>query len=216
MSESNRVLVASTSRAVIEYVKRRMEDIGAVNEVITAENDFELKNCLSNYDPEYLLIEGSFYYEATPQEVLGIIKRYDSLRVVVFGLQEYSDNYLIHFFRSGVEGFLNIRMGRSSFCRELKSALRGVRVMPPKFEGMVFDMPVRQTKLTGKDMQVAHLIIDDELENKQIAAVLHVKEQTIKNRRTAIYEKLQVKSAVGMLKELVRLGLMEQEEIFRN
>ena len=214
MYELNRVLIASTSKAVIGYVKTRIEDIGAGNEVITAQDDFELKNSLMTYEPEYLLIEGCFYHEATPQEVLKIIKRYDSLRVIIFGLQEYSDNYLITLFRSGVDGYLNIRKGRVSFYKELKEALAGYRVIPQQFEGMVFDMPNKQPKMTSKDMKVAHLIIDDELENKQIAAVLNVKEQTIKNRRTAMYEKLQVKNAIGLLKQLVRMGLMDSNEIF--
>jgi len=216
MHGKNTVLIASSSKAVIDYVRKRVDETGARNDVVEAQNADGLRDCLMRYDPEYLLIEGSFYHDATPEELHNIIKRYDSLRVYVFGINEYSDSYVKWLIRAGADGYFDLRKGGAVFVQELKSALKGAAVKPARFEGITLDaFPENNGKLTKRDMEIVHLILG-ELENKQIAAVLRLAEQSVKNRRKAIYEKLQVTNAVGLIKKLVRKRLIDMDELLND
>ena len=100
---SNRmVLIASTSKAIIEYVEKGMEEIGAQNTIITADNPEELQKALLNERPYFLLIEGCFFGDATPEELYRLIRKFNSLRVFVFSFHEYSDKHIKLFFKIGM------------------------------------------------------------------------------------------------------------------
>ena len=214
MNNGETILIASTSKAVQEIIITRLKEIGAVNsKIVGVHSDEELQDGLCKCRPNYLLIEGSFYRGATPVQLWQFLKKYMSLRIFVFGFHEYSEHYLKSFLRTGVDGYLDMRQDKCGFNKDLKCALTGKTVIPHQFAGMTFDcvMPAHSNNLTFRDMEIVHLILED-LENKEIAKVLHLNEQSVKNRRRAIYDKLQVTSIVGLLKQTFRKRLIGLEE----
>ena len=191
-----------------------LKKIGAVNnKIVGVQSDEELRDRLRDCRPKYLLIEGSFYREATPGELWRLMEKYLGLRIFVFGFHEYPDHYLKCFLRTGVDGYLDMRQGDDDFNKDLKCALTGETVIPRQFDRMAFDavMPTRSNNLTCRDMEIVHLIIEG-LENDEIAKALCLKEQSVKNRRRAIYDKLHVTNTVGLLKQTIRKGLVGIEE----
>ena len=214
MDSGRTMLIASTSRAVQEIIMIHLKEIGAGNnKIVGVQNDEELQKELCKWRPRYLLIEGSFYREATPDEIWRLMKKYMSLRIFVFGFHEYPEHFLKCILRTGVDGYLDMRQGGSDFNKDLKCALTGQMVIPHQLSGMSFDciMPANTNNLTFRDMEIVHLIIAG-LENSEIGDALHLKEQSVKNRRAAIYAKLQVTNTVGLLKQIIRRGLIDVDE----
>jgi len=106
--------------------------------------------------------------------------------------------------RAGIYGFLNIRNGRAIFREELKQALCGKTVIPPELEDNERDfLREPDENLTNRDMELIDLILE-EMDNKEIAEALNRGDSTVRNRRSDIYAKVNVKSTIGLLKYLFR------------
>lgn len=212
MRNEDVILIASTSRPIITGIQNRFVEIEARNKVINAQDSAELHKCLNYYHPKYLLIEASFFHDATPEEILVITKRYIRMRVYVFSYHENSDNYLKRLFRAGIEGYLDMRKGKAVLKDGLKDVLTGKMIIPPQFEGMTFDsLECVKSGLTIRDKELVRLIFEG-LNNKSIAGIWHIKEQSVKNHRELIYRKLNTAGIIGLIKQILRKGVMSMDE----
>ena len=203
------LLVASTSQAIVDYIIKRITEIEIRNKTYTAISHDELWEALRNHKPNYLLIEGTFYREATPIELSGIAKKYKKLKIVAYGFNEYTEKYLKRLFAVGILGYLDVRKGRAAFKKELKSVLSEEKLNVSQLSMLDKSTTdyLESAKLTNRDMEIIHLIFE-ELDNKEIAETLDIKVQTVRNYRAAIYRKLQVNNTVGLIKTLVEKGLV--------
>ena len=213
MSNVKTVLIASTSNSIVGLTVSYLKESGVCDySVVGVLNDIELKACLQMAKPEYLFIEGGFYQGATPDELLLIVKKNVRLKVFVFDFHEYPDYFLKSIFRAGVEGFLDMRQEKSALMQDLKRALTGKEVIPKQFEGMNFAyLPAQDCNLTSRDMEFVHLIICGYMD-REIAEYLHLKLQTVKNRRKALYEKLHAVNVLDFLRQVIIKGVIELDE----
>ena len=209
MLRTETLLIVSTSQAIIEYILKRLGEIEIQNKTYTATCHDEFLETLRNHKPNYLLIEGSFYREATPVRLADIAKKYKRLTIIAYGFCEHTEKYLKRLFAVGILGYLDVRKGRVTFKKELKSVLSEKKMNIPQLSMLNTYTPdhLITADLTVKDMEIIHLIFE-ELDNKKIAETLNLKIQTVKNRRTAIYRKLQVNNIVGLIKTLVEKGVL--------
>jgi DNA-binding NarL/FixJ family response regulator len=215
MNSDKTILIASNSKAILVTIQNRIDEAWAKNCTVGVLNDEELKKNLNKNKVRYLLIEGSFYREATPDELFRLLKKYLSLRIYVFDYHEYPDYFLKSLLRIGVEGFLDLRQGKDGFMKDLKNALAGQLPVPKQFTGMSFDYPPMEVcNLTDRDMEIVHLIIYG-YENREIADSLNLKLQSVKNRRRAIYDKLHVTNTVDFLRQIIIKGVIDLEEFLR-
>jgi DNA-binding NarL/FixJ family response regulator len=212
MVSTDKLLVVSTSSAIAGSVKGWLGEIGVLNKMYSAVNNDELQDCLNNYKPQYLLIEGCFYREATPQELMRILKIFRSLRIVVFSYYEYPSKFLELFYRVGIEGYLDIRKGEETFKKDLKYALQGHLGVPPEYESIAGGyLPPDNFDLTDRDLAVLRLVMKG-LESSAISKTLGITVQAVKNRRTDINQKLQVTNMIGLVKYVMRKGIIPYEE----
>ena len=205
------LLIACTSRAIIEDIQKWLKEIGVGNKTYTAVSHDELLDKLCNHKPAYLLIEGSFFRESTVQEISRIVKEYSKTIIIVFGFYEYTEKFLKMLFKVGIRAYLNMRMGQETFKEELRLVLEKNKVIPPHFEktsrGYYHS---DSTKLTRRDLEIINLILEG-FDNNKIAEKLHIKQQTVKNHRENIYYKLRVTNVVGMMKKLMREGIISEQ-----
>ena len=216
MNGEEKIVIASTSDTVIDYVSRRLGETGARNEIIRALSEEKLRECLKLHSPRFLFIEACFWHSATPCELLDLIDRYDRVRIYVFGFEEYTEKFLQRILRVGTDGFLAIRRGPEIFKSELRKALEGKLVIPLEIEDVGIDyLPETNVRLTHRDMQVIDLICD-EMDNKTIADTLGLDIQTVRNRRSNIYAKINVTNTVGLLKFVFRKNIKDFNEFVKN
>ena len=207
------LLVASTSQAIVDYIIKRMGEIEIRNKTYTAISHDELWEALRKHKPNYLLIEGTFYREATPIELSSIAKKYKKLKIVAYGFNESTEKYLKRLFAVGILVYLDVRKGRAAFKKELKSVLSEKKLNVPQLSMLDKNTAdyLDSANLTRRDMEIIHLIFE-ELGNKEIAETLDIKVQTVRNYRSAIYRKLQVNNTVGLIKTLVEKGVVTIDE----
>jgi len=207
-----KICVASKSEVLIDYVCKRLEEIGAQNKTYKAHSVDELEECLTVCCPRILIIEASFWFSATPQEILSLLVRFNRLSIYAFGAGDYTDKFIWRIIHAGAYGFLTIRKGRASFRNDLKDVLKGNMVVPPDIEDDKKDvLPETSEKLTPRDLEIIHLLLE-EMDNRTIAETLNVKEQAVRNRRSMIYAKVNVDNIVGLIKCLFRKKIITVNE----
>jgi DNA-binding NarL/FixJ family response regulator len=213
MKNGKSIFIVSTSKAIAELTSNYLKESGAQDySVLAIENDEELKACLQKIQVEYLFIEGSFYHEATPGELLRITKKHLNLRIYVFDYHENADYFLKSVLRAGADGFLDMRKEKSALIQDFELAITGQGVIPKQFKGMNLEYhPMQTCKLTNRDMEFVHLITCG-YENKEIARFLHLGLQSVKNRRKAIYEKLHATNSIDFLRQAIIKGVVELDE----
>lgn len=208
MNSGETIVIASTSDGIIDYVCQRLGEIGTCGKIYRAASADALRECLTAQCPRLLLIEGCFWHNATPDEILNLVGRYGGMRIYAFGIADYRKEYIRRLIRTGIEGYINVRKGRSIFREELKMALSGKVVIPPEFENEEPDcLPKINYRLTNNDMKLISLIIEEN-DNKGIARALNLADQTVRNRRAYLYAKMNVYNTIGLLKLLFRMGIL--------
>ena len=212
MNSEGKIIIASTSDSIIDYVCNRLDEIGAKNEIYRASDGSILCDCLINNSPRILLIENSFWHSATPLELMLLTSRFNTLRIYVFEVADYANSYVKRTMRVGVDGYLTVRKGRTRFRNELKEVLRGNMVVPPEIAYDCFDyFSGIDDHFTKRDFALISLICQ-ELDNKEIGKILKLKVQSVKNRRSKMYAKVNAKNSVGLLKYLFRNRLLDINE----
>lgn len=208
MNSGDTILIASTSEPIIDYVTKRLKENGVNCKIHRTLKQADLYNCLALHSPQTLLIEGSFWFGATPEEMLDLVNRYNNLRIYAFGLADYTLHYIKRLIHAGTDGYLNARQGRPIFREELRQAISGKLVIPPEIESDGLDyLPESKIRLTPGDMKLVDLICE-EMDNKGIARALNLADQTVRNRRADLYAKLNVNNTIGLLKCLFRKGIL--------
>ena len=209
MNRDEKIVIASTSDTIIDYVINNLEKIGAVSKIYRAHDQVNLNHHLNVYSPQFLLIENCFWHSATPLELTNLINKYSCLKVYVFEVAEYMDNLIRRTLRVGIDGYLSIRKGQTRFRNELKLALRGKLVVPPEIGDGSYDYIAEiDENLTERDLELITLICQ-EMDNKEIGKTLKIKVQSVKNRRSKMYAKVNVKNCIGLVKYLFRKKMLD-------
>jgi len=209
MNNGEKIVIASTSDAFIDYVEKRLEELGERSKIYKAQDENALNECLKINLPQILLIENSFWHNATPLKLLDLINRFGKLRIYVFEVADYTKKFIKRLIRVGINGYLTVRNGRGEFRNELNEALSGKAVIPNEIKADNLDfIPESSEQLTIRDMQIIDLLCE-EMDNKEIGETLHIKEQSVKNQKSKIYKKFNVKNTVGLLKCLLRKNIID-------
>jgi DNA-binding NarL/FixJ family response regulator len=148
-------------------------------------------------------------------EFIPMIKnRYPNLAVLVLS-GSYDPALVRQVMQAGADGY----MTKTADKAELFDAILAVAAGRRHIDSRVFSMdeavlaPVlstlpASTSLTERENQVASLILD-ELSSMEIASRLFISFNTVETHRKRIYQKLGVTTALGLMKYLLKRGLMK-------
>ncbi|MDR0473341.1 MAG: LuxR C-terminal-related transcriptional regulator [Treponema sp.] len=205
-------MVASRSKFIsgllAEYIIRVKPSVV----IQCVEHDKGIENKLEQNNIEMLFIEASFYQRKKKKKVLEIIERFIGLQVIVFGFEEYDEYLIRRFIKCGIVGFISYRDGIQEFEKNISKVLKGGYVMPEQFADMDEDLySWKRSKLYGKDVQIIKLTLQEKDYNG-IAAALDISPQTVRNRKSIIYEKLHVSNSVGLVKIVLKKGIVSVDE----
>lgn len=149
-----------------------------------------------------------------------LIAKYPKLKIIILTMHD-SENYILHLIEMGVHSFLlkntnpkelelaiSSVMSKDFYHNELiSSVLRKSVVGRAKAERPVFVIN-KMVLLNEREKMIIKLICINESNTKEIADKLNLSERTIEGLRTDIFEKLQIKSTVGLVKFAYDSGMM--------
>lgn len=131
-----------------------------------------------------------------------ITRRFPEIRVIVFGIKELADP-VTEVIEAGAAGYVREDASVDEFRDVVKLVARGETRVAPQIASSLFSRlaalaaasratdQAKNVKLTPRELEILRLVAEG-LTNKEIAARLHVEQQTIKNHMHNILERLRL------------------------
>jgi len=132
-----------------------------------------------------------------------ITRRFNGIRVVVFGIKEVPEA-VTEMIEAGAAGYVREDASVDEFREVVRLAARGEARVAPQIASSLFsrlaalasvlraDERAKNVKLTPRELEILRLVAEG-LTNKEIAARLHVEQQTVKNHMHNILERLSLR-----------------------
>ena len=132
-----------------------------------------------------------------------ITRRFSGIRVVVFGIKELPEA-VTEMIEAGAAGYVREDASVDEFREVVRLAARGEARVTPQIASSLFsrlaalasvlraDERAKNVKLTPRELEILRLVAEG-LTNKEIAARLHVEQQTVKNHMHNILERLSLR-----------------------
>ena len=202
MSTRARLLIADDNRVARHALAEMLSTEDAVQVVGTAAlSDGAALAAIETKRPEIILIPalGSRTIELTH----AITRRFAGVRVVILGLKE-TPEVVTEAIEMGAVGYVPEDASVEEFRETIRLVAKGETRLAPRIaatlvvrlaalaSGRRATERAKNTKLTPREIEILGLVADG-LTNKEIAAQLHVEEQTIKNHVHNILERLNLR-----------------------
>jgi two-component system invasion response regulator UvrY len=180
-----------------------------------AGNGRELKEHISNYSiPEIVLLDVNMPGMDGYETMKWLFRSYPQIKVLALSM--FSDETtIIRMLRLGAKGYIL----KNAEPEELKVALDSVVkkdfYLSEVISGKIIsglhknlDQPEPEVELSEKEKEFLQLVCT-ELAYRDIAAKMFISPRTVEDYRSSLYEKLKVKSRVGLVLYAIKHGLVE-------
>lgn len=214
-SEPIYVAFAEDHQTVRETIIMFLEMQGGIKVIIKAANGKDLLQKIerSEIKPDVCLMDIMMPKMNGFETVSRIRNKWPEMKILVLSgfLRE---EYIIKMIRSGANGYLS----KDCHPKEIKKAIVEVKRndiynsenFTPKLIAAVRDNEIRIPKLTEKEMQLLKWCIED-MTYAEIAVEMHTSPKSVEGYRNKLFQKLGVKTKVGLAMYAVRYGYVTME-----
>lgn len=200
-------------RKAMVNLLQTFEDVGEVKD---AENGKALLTLMKYEAPDVAIIDLQMPVMDGTDTCEAIVDKYPEVKVIVLTMHD-SERYILHMMEMGVHAFLL----KNTEPDELEEAIRSViekdfyhndlvaSVLRKNVkEKKVGQRPNFSSELSEREKEVVKLVCQ-ELTIKEIGQKLSISENTVRNHRVNIMEKVGVNNMVGLVKYAYETGLMK-------
>ena len=195
------VLVVDDNRVIRDAVAALLLKEEGVQVVATTGLSSETLDRIEQGRPDLILLPA--LGTRTVELTRAITRRFNGIRVVVFGIKELPE-VVTEMIEAGAAGYVREDASVDEFREVVRLAARGEARVAPQIASSLFsrlaalasvlraDERAKNVKLTPRELEILRLVAEG-LTNKEIAARLHVEQQTVKNHMHNILERLSLR-----------------------
>src|SRR5438552_6303056 len=195
------VLVVDDNRVISDAVAALLLKEEGVQVVATTGLSSETLDRIEQGRPDLILLPA--LGTRTVELTRAITRRFNGIRVVVFGIKELPEA-VTEMIEAGAAGYVREDASVDEFREVVRLAARGEARVAPQIASSLFsrlaalasvlraDERAKNVKLTPRELEILRLVAEG-LTNKEIAARLHVEQQTVKNHMHNILERLSLR-----------------------
>jgi len=195
------VLVVDDNRVIRDAVAGLLLKEEGVQVVATTGLSSETLERIEQGRPDLILLPA--LGTRTVELTRAITRRFNGIRVVVFGIKELPEA-VTEMIEAGAAGYVREDASVDEFREVVRLAARGEARVAPQIASSLFsrlaalasvlraDERAKNVKLTPRELEILRLVAEG-LTNKEIAARLHVEQQTVKNHMHNILERLSLR-----------------------
>ena len=207
------VIIATNAIFLAGILKEKFMDCGL--SALTASSENDLTEKMKTTFIKFIFIENCFLGHSTDVLVHRMAKRNRHIRIVVWAVCEVKPVIAARFIAAGAESFVSLRDTESNIDKVIKNVSWGQRyysddikaILNKKDDGFSFG-----EKLTQREIQIIKMTCGNKT-NKELGDILSVSINTIKMHKKNIYRKCGGNTAVDILINGLRKGLINVEEI---
>lgn len=216
MKQQYKVYIADDHTLFRKAMVNLLRTFEKVKEVKDAENGKELVNLIKHEAPDVAIIDLQMpVMDGTEASEL-ILQKYPDVKIIILTMHD-SEKYILHMMEMGVHAFLL----KNTEPDELEKAIYSVAEKDFYHNDLVASVLRKNVKekkagkrpvflpseLSDREKEVLSLICS-ELTMKEIGQKLFLSENTVRNHRVNIMEKVGVNNIVGLVKYAYETGLV--------
>jgi len=200
-------------KAIVELLK----NFSRVKLVKDAENGKELLTLIKQEEPDIAIVDMQMPVLGGVETCEYLIEKFPAVKLIILTMHD-SEKYILHMMELGVHGYLL----KNTDPEELEMAIHAVVEKDFYHNDLVASVLRKSLKnktgserpvfkahaLTTREQEILRLICL-ELTVKEIADRLSISENTARNHRVNIMEKIDVKNTVGLVKYAYEAGLIK-------
>lgn len=193
-----------------------LKSFDRVYEVRDAENGKELLSMIKTDKPDVAIVDLQMPVMDGAETCENIITKYPDVKIIILTMHD-SEKFILHMMETGVHAFLL----KNTEPDELEKAIYSVAEKDFYHNDLVAAVlrknvkekkagqrPVfRQTELTDREKEIL-ILTCQELTIREIGHKLSLSENTVRNHRVNIMEKIGVNNTVGLVKYAYETGLI--------
>jgi DNA-binding NarL/FixJ family response regulator len=195
-----RVLIIDDNRVIRDAVAALLIDEDGVGEVTATGLGADTLHDVERSRPDVVLLPA--LGSRTADLTRALTRRFTETRVIVFGIKELPDP-VTEVIEAGAAGYVREDASVDEFRDVVRLVARGEARVAPQIASSLFSRlaalaaasratdQAKNVKLTPRELEILRLVAEG-LTNKEIAARLHVEQQTIKNHMHNILERLRL------------------------
>jgi len=211
-----RVFIADDHTLFRKAMVNLMKTFERVEDVMDAENGKELLALMKTQKPDVVIVDLQMPVMDGAETCEQIISRYPDVKIIILTMHD-SERFILSMMEAGVHAFLL----KNTEPEELEKAIYAVAekdfyhndLVGAVLRKNVKDKRVaqrpsfRQTELTDREKEMLVLICQD-LTIREIGQLLSLSENTVRNHRVNIMDKIGVNNTVGLVKYAYEIGLI--------
>lgn len=215
VSKKIQVAVADDHTLLRSALARLINSFENYSVLFEASNGQEVKDKLSKHIiPDVMLLDVNMPDIDGYETAKWIYKNFPQVKILALSM--FSDeNTIIRMLRLGAKGYIMKNAEPEELNEALDSVVKKDFYLSEFISGKIIsglhrniDMPEEPVVLTEKEKEFLQLVCS-ELTYKDIAAKMYVSPRTVDDYRNSLFEKLKVKSRVGLVLFAIRNGLVE-------
>jgi two-component system, NarL family, response regulator DegU len=217
MKKNLKVYIADDHTLFRKAMAGMIETFAGVGQIKDAENGKELLALIKQEPPDVAIVDLQMPVMDGAETCEHILTKHPDVKLIILTMHD-SEKYILHMMEMGVHAFLL----KNTEPEELEKAIHSVvekdfyhndlvaavlrKNMKQKVDA---ERPVfKAQNLTDREAEILKLICQ-ELTLKEIAERLSISENTARNHRVHIMEKLEVKNTVGLVRYAYETGLLK-------
>jgi DNA-binding NarL/FixJ family response regulator len=187
-----------------------------VNEVKDAENGKELLELVKKEPPQVVVVDMQMPVMDGVETCENLIKKFPDVKVIMLTMHD-SEKYILHMVELGVHAFLL----KNTEPEELERAIYTVYDKDFYHNDLVANVLRKSVReqlearrpefsrisLTDREKEILHLICK-EMTIREIALHLNISENTVRNHRVNLMEKIDTDNAIGLVRFAYESGLL--------
>ena len=208
-------LVVSRYQKLHAHFKKRFEELGFDNVIVTGVDRDGLSMKIREVQPRIVLIGCKFYQCCTPFMLTDLHKQFPKLYIAAVALTDFPDDLAMYFIVNGARSYVNVLEGLEEFYKGLKEIREGREYVSPEVQRRI-DMrscyPEPTGRLTDRQVEIVRLVANG-FTGVEIAETLGISERSVDSRKVEIYTAMNVRNGCEAIRAALYLGIIKPDEL---
>lgn len=211
-----KVIIVDDHQMFIDGIKGLIQSMPNINVVGEANNGIDLIDVLADTKADAILMDMSMPKMNGLEATKHVVKHYPDIKVLMLTMHD-SRNHIEKLLKAGASGYVLKNTGIEELQTAIETVVGGKTYYSPEVTQRIMEGFQQKRKveseygevdITDREKEVLALIAQ-EFTTSEIAEKLFISPHTVESHRKNLISKLGVRSAAGLVKYAVQMGLVD-------
>ncbi len=211
-----KVIIVDDHQMFIDGIKGLIQSMPNINVVGEANNGIDLIDVLADTKVDAILMDMSMPKMNGLEATKHVVKHYPDIKVLMLTMHD-SRNHIEKLLKAGASGYVLKNTGIEELQTAIETVVGGKTYYSPEVTQRIMEGFQQKRKveseygevdITDREKEVLALIAQ-EFTTSEIAEKLFISPHTVESHRKNLISKLGVRSAAGLVKYAVQMGLVD-------